>query len=876
MPYTCSYVWFTLLRTLAIAALVGGGASFSQSATVNRLPVTVWRGAPMGRGVEFCLPLAQGELFEAGAIRAVNDQGQELPLQTRVLSFWPQDKSLRVVWLTVASDARPFAVEYGKGVRRKTPATKLTIEEKRDALTVSTGPLRFRVSSNELRLLEQVWFDKDGDRQFTDDEAVLVAPGAVPVLTTIEGRKYVPAPAAPEVVIEDRGPLYVTVRIRGELVPEDKQNHAAPEERFQLTCRIKAWAGSPALSVQHALARTGRPFALDPPPDDNEQRREWSLLVPIRNYGIDFTLKTAGRTDYCAGGDNTVVDRGTLPAAEGRLLLASGQYQKAAPDVRFEVESRARVSGPLRWLDVSGEAIGMALAIRDAAELFPKAYEVRGTGRLAVSLWHDDAPRAVLEIGSGFRRIHDIVLEFHQGPPETSHGERAASLTTPPRAGVSAEQFRRSRVFGLMPGSLEPFPELVELLGKLTKKLPVRYGEHIYGNPYWRSPDERGRDSQNSGHGGNPIVVYGDLYAALGTWEHLDAIDSVGRWQRDWYAKHRRLCDGRSIAQFAEPSNTLILLFAAPLSAAKRAKAVESTMFFNETFRQGPRQLGCVGLTLDCRVNPCFVKGVACEGLLYHYYLTGDPESRATAAAFADFYHELLANPKWYGDPKCWIYDGGDRHRFHLLGPWMNRMAFFYEGLGDEKYLERLKFVMTSIMKGAHADFPDDDYIFNRMWIANAPWTPKGNQRFARATCDYLRLTRDDSVKAYAAKLADSMIKNYWDETRRGFYYRPAMPRDLSKGWVPLTRDMTDWDESQRIDPGLADLTNASTLVWCYQTTGNEEYVEIARRVYERVVDRVRSSQYNKKGEFWTYGIDSLLEDFWNYYYVIEQRKAGP
>ena len=119
-----------------------------------------------------------------------------------------------------------------------------------------------------------------------------------------------------------------------------------------------------------------------------------------------------------------------------------------------------------------------------------------------------------------------------------------------------------------MPGSLEPFPELPGLIEKLTKKLPVRYGEHICGNPYWRTADELGRESQNSGHAGNPIVVYGDLYAALGTWEYLDVIDLMGRWQRDWYAKHRRLPDGRPIAQYPEPSNTLILLFTAPTSGA--------------------------------------------------------------------------------------------------------------------------------------------------------------------------------------------------------------------------------------------------------------------------------------------------------------------
>ena len=295
----------------------------AQAEAAKRLPVTVWREAEAGRVVEFCLPLAQGELAGVNALRVVNDKGQELPLQGRVLSSWPEDKSLRVLWLSVLSDKEPFAVEYGKGTQRKAIANAFAVEKQANGVVVTNGSLRFRVSSTELKLLDQVWLDKNGDGKFTDDETMLSAPGATPVLATIEGKKFVPADA-PEVVVEDSGPLYATVCVRGELVPQDKQKDAAPEDKFQVTYRIKAWAGSPALSVQHVLGRLGRRFALKPPPDDKEQRREWSLLVPVRNYGFDLALKTAGKVDYAAGGDAKALDRGTLDGEKGRLLLASG------------------------------------------------------------------------------------------------------------------------------------------------------------------------------------------------------------------------------------------------------------------------------------------------------------------------------------------------------------------------------------------------------------------------------------------------------------------------------------------------------------------------------------------------------------------------
>ena len=114
-----------------------------QTPAVTRLPVEVWRGAPDGRSTEFCLPLARGELSDVNLVRAVLGKGQELPIQVRVLSTWPQDKSLRVLWLSVPS-CDSFAVEYGKTVQRKPPATTLTVEQQVDGAVVTTGPLRFR------------------------------------------------------------------------------------------------------------------------------------------------------------------------------------------------------------------------------------------------------------------------------------------------------------------------------------------------------------------------------------------------------------------------------------------------------------------------------------------------------------------------------------------------------------------------------------------------------------------------------------------------------------------------------------------------------------------------------------------------------------
>ena len=865
-----SFVFATSAR--AQAPKVDG---YSVAGSRTTLRVETWQETEIGVA-ELCLPLAQGELTDAGAVRAVDQAGKELPMQVRVLNVWPQDKSMRVLWLSVRADKKPFSIEFGQGVKRAELPSKVTVKQEAAETTIQNGLVKISIPAKEFKLFKQVWLDRNKDGRFDADEALLKGTGAITSLTTIENKRYVPTSAPPEISIETAGGLYSTVCVKGVIAPAD-QKDPAPEDCFQVTYRIKVWQGSPAVQVQHVLCRLGQPFTLAAP-TAAMVKKEWGLLVPVKSDGIELDL-AGNSVDYSAGGDDKVIDKGSLAAGDGKLILAGGEFDKAAPNVRFS-EDGATQAGALRWLDVSNGKAGVSIAVRNAAEVFPKAYELAGQGTVKVDLWYDSLPYAVLEIGSGFHRAHDLVYNFHAGKSDAVNGEKAVRSTLPSYAAVPAVQFRRSRVFGLMPDSMDGFPEFSKLYGLLNRPSRPKYGDTAYGMAFRATPSAKtlGRLQIFGGDISNPMSVQSEYFALTGDRKILESVDENGRWTRDWNMKWRLLEEKLTpIVEFPEPSNTLIY-YPAMLALRNNPEMDKLVETYKAQVAKNERRMGMNAMASlsVCRTSPCFRsnKSAQFEGVLYHYFLTGDTESLEGAKGYGNFYHELMTNPKWYGNPNHNFYtQGGERnkHRFHIFGPWMEYLAYYYEGIGDPKYLDAMKACMGNIMKGATFEkFPDDDFIFWRGWIANVGFVCRNTARFCRSMYEYHRLTGDDEVKKFAAKIGDAYIQDFWDAKRNEFFWRPP----LKSATVPVT----NMDDAKRNYWGMDNMYIVTSLSYIYLTTGDAKYLEYIPKTYARCVEIVeeRASAKPPAPRFsWADGVDTDFENFWVNYYVMESTKKG-
>jgi hypothetical protein len=654
----------------------------------------------------------------------------------------------------------------------------------------------------------------------------------------------------------------VTVRIRGELAPEDKKD-AAPEERFQVTYRIKAWSGSAALSVQHLVKRVGQPFVMKTASQEYVNR-EWGLLVPVERLGVRINAKTAGEgLSYAAGGDGKVIDQGKVSAAETRLILAGGEPANFKPTVRFKPDD-APVAGALRWLDISANQAAVAVAVRDAAELFPKAYEVSGSGVVCLDLWRDNPPYAVLEVGSGFQRAHDFVLSFHSGKAGLEAGELAAKLARPSRAAVPAEQFRSSKVFGEMPVSLDAFPEAPPFVKALTDTDAFsryrNYGDHLYGLAAYPVVSKMMRyNDRTDRERWNPLTVRCAMYAMTGDPQYLEDADRMGRWFRDWYLKHR-LLDGTAIVQTMESSNSLVLF-----EYTKEQPGFPGSKEVAQALAENKRRLGVLAQYIWCRTGPCWrIQHGGYEGPLYHYFLTGDPVSLETAREGADWLHFLATSQAYFGNPKHPFYVVAAAERFHLLGPLMENLAILYEGLGDAKYLDGLKTVMVNLMKGARMDtFPDDEPWLWRSYVARmTDWT-RSAERFSRSTYDYYRLTGDEAIKVHADKVAKSLATERFDTERREFF--------------GFEKNST----TKRNYAGPLGIQLSIAIGYCYLTTSDSQYLGAADKGYSFVVDWVKEKQKDPKFPANMPGLYTgitgalLLENYPGYLFAKERAAAA-
>ena len=161
---------FRLLLLWLLTALTSWGQAQEVALTVTEPSGVERTGWPVTSGI----PLAQGELRSHRRTALFDANGAEVPLQTEVLSRWP-DGTIR--WLLLdfqvdlaADESRPFVLRYGPEVTRTDVPDPVTEYRYRDVRRLETGPLRIETAPAGFRLLNAVWLDQDGDGQFSDGE----------------------------------------------------------------------------------------------------------------------------------------------------------------------------------------------------------------------------------------------------------------------------------------------------------------------------------------------------------------------------------------------------------------------------------------------------------------------------------------------------------------------------------------------------------------------------------------------------------------------------------------------------------------------------------------------------------------------------------
>ena len=327
----------------------------------------------------FGVPFADGALERTQAIRVTGPDGHPIPAQTDCLTTWRKD-GRHVKWLLVdvQADGRiepgaALSIEYPRADEPAAddPDPCIRVAESDDLLSIDTGALRidFRRSFDAGRppaapaVISRC-------RVKADDGWHDVLRGDGPVVYTKDahGTRYdsLSSGFAPEVVLEESGPLRACVLIKGYLA-------SAAGIRFcPYQLRVHLYAGMADVRIFHTFV-----FDQDP------------KRVELSSVGIDLPLELGNGLRAAAGSDGAAAHW-----CEHWETLAVLQDD----DRRYTVLRDGRPFGAGTrmpgWVSLAGSRASATVAVRDGWQEFPKGFTLSDRG-IDVGIWPEACGRTL-------------------------------------------------------------------------------------------------------------------------------------------------------------------------------------------------------------------------------------------------------------------------------------------------------------------------------------------------------------------------------------------------------------------------------------------------------------------------------------------------
>jgi len=361
-------VWHRFLAAFVSLLFLPLGAVAASSGDRILVQVRETSGASLGNWpVTFGVPFPKGTGRDAGLRLSL--AGQPLPVQSRVMSRWP-DGSRRWVLVDTQVDLKPQQITELRVEEGMASATRpaLQVRESPDAIVVDTGALRFRVAKRGAGLIHDI-----------EREGQPVTRGPLACFLQISGERHPCGPPTSVRVLES-GSLRTRIELRGVHGPD-----------IRYVVRIDAYAGQPFLRVFHTFANHGaRP------------------LVEIDEIGLELPLRFDAGAAYRIGIESKAALAGTLPASGLRIT----QLDEAGYRLGSTTQA-GRVSG---WASLHSDDRGVAVSGRSFWQEYPSGIELR-RDRLTYHLWAPGTGPA--RVGSGAAKTHEVVFYFAGAAPPT-------------------------------------------------------------------------------------------------------------------------------------------------------------------------------------------------------------------------------------------------------------------------------------------------------------------------------------------------------------------------------------------------------------------------------------------------------------------------
>lgn len=324
------------------------------------------------------IPVPDGMLDDPAQV-SLTENGVEIPCQAAARARWTKKGAVK--WLGLDFQAayengepKKYVLQLGKTSVAKS-ARPVILRETPESYVLENGVLQVTVGRKVFRLFDLVILDRNTNGQFEAEEAIVKAvPTDGPYWINAEGKAFRAAlDKAPEVRVEEAGPLRTTIRADGWLTAED----GAKAGRY--TTRISLFAGKPQVGVNQHYVIT------------------WDTLeraMRVKDLGVSITPLGVRKTQMALY--NPAVD---LPERDTFYMLADRwnrvlvgetgtgkvHYARGGDTLRYDRVNFLNSRWPL-WFGAFGSNGGVAVHQRYMAEKFPKEIEV-GRGTLTWHAW---------------------------------------------------------------------------------------------------------------------------------------------------------------------------------------------------------------------------------------------------------------------------------------------------------------------------------------------------------------------------------------------------------------------------------------------------------------------------------------------------------
>ena len=640
--YLATFLSFRSLKLVFIFLCLPGYIRAVESAGID-IPLTIRETAGIPRHqwlITTGVPLPQGAVRTPEQLQIMDSQGGFVPAQFNVASRWWADGSIRWIHCDFAASvkANSTATYYLRKVVSlpEFPSPIGLMPRGRD-FEIITGPLRMVLLGNSNQILDQVWVDEGWGYNFDENNKIMDGRNFWLTLTC-DGHSYHASDWKNRTIeVETVNALRAVIKISGSFALAEQK-----EKKLNYEARITLYGGKTYFKIDLTIF------------DDNLRSSYSGDLLQDLTVLLKLDLESS-RQKFTFGG--TIDDhRGDFHqnAAASLFQFTPSRYQLLGA-----IEGRGIVgdSGPMNlgWVDLSDDDYGLSVGIRWFSSLFPKGFEVRSDGTLAIKLFPLQAP--ALKISNGFCRTHQLLFYFH-GKRDFASGQVRNTMLgfqNPVYVAAPSSTYLNDSICRADFSRYTPI-DREQLFSGIVSVLETSLV---------RSRDAISAQMGSLDLGGVPgLLRFGDT---LHFWGNKEAIEAGSDWQQfigDFahalYLHFFRTNDLRSL-MLAEQSTSFTADF---------IKTHESNALTGElSVRDDSGDPVKLPLTVGIR------RFYQTEGLLDSYLLTGCPRSLEAAKRTLE---ELLGEDK--------ISRSRDAAR---LGNILFCLLRGYEVLGDRRFLER-------------------------------------------------------------------------------------------------------------------------------------------------------------------------------------------